>query len=363
MIGRSNARRPLDVIVIGAGQSGLAMGRELERAGYEHLMLDGARAIGSAWINRWDSLKLFTPAAYSGLRGIPFPAEPDHLPSRIEVANYLQQYAKAFSMPIALDEPVRKLRRGAGGLFEVETDYALYRARQVVIATGGYQSPKLPAISAMLRAGVTQLHSSEYRNPAQLASGSVLVVGAGNSGVQIAQELSATHDVTLAAGSPLVRLPQELFGRSIFEWLERTGAMNVTVNSRVGRRVSRREFLIGESAARIGQSHGVRVVPRIVQVIRNRLRALDGSVIEPRSVVWATGFKPSYGWCDLPVFRSDGRPLHTRGVTAIPGLYFLGLPWQHTRGSSLLGWVARDAEHLAWHISRQLGNSEGICAA
>ena len=356
-------RRPLlDVLVIGAGQAGLAMGRELERAGYDHLIIDAARTIGSAWQNRWDSLRLFTPAAYSSLPGIPFPAAPHHLPKRLEVVDYLANYARAFNMPIALDEPVRALRLKGGNTFHAHTDYACYRAQHVVVATGGYQAPKIPAFAAMLPSTVAQLHSSAYRNPSQLSNGPVIVVGAGNSGVQIAAELSSSHHVTLATGAPLIRLPEHLMGRSIFSWLDATGAMDVTVNSRIGRRISRREMLIGESAARIAKSHGIRVVPRIVRAEGRALRAADDTLVQASTVIWATGFKPSYSWLQVPVFGGDGHPVHTRGVTSVPGLYFLGLPWQHTRGSSLLGWVARDAEYISGHISRSLSQYDDRAA-
>jgi putative flavoprotein involved in K+ transport len=349
---RSSRRHLLDVLVIGAGQAGLAMGRELERAGYEHMIIDAAKTVGSAWLNRWDSLTFFTPAAYSGLRGIPFPAAPEHLPTRLEAADYLNNYARAFSMPIALDEPVRALRL-LDDTFHVQTDYTTYRALNVVVATGGYQAAKVPAFASMLPPSVTQLHSSTYRNPSQLPAGPVLVVGAGNSGVQLAREISATHDVTLATGSPLIRLPDRLFGKSIFSWLEATGAMDVTVTSRLGRKFSRREMLVGESAAHIARTHGVRVIPRITRVEGSALRASDDTLVQPKTVLWATGYKPSYDWLHLPVFQHNGKPQHARGITQVPGLYFLGLPWQHTRGSSLLGWVPRDAEFLGQQIQNR----------
>jgi putative flavoprotein involved in K+ transport len=182
----------------------------------------------------------------------------------------------------------------------------------------------------------------------------VVVVGAGNSGVQIARELAATRDVTLATGSPLLRLPQQLLGKSIFSWLDATGAMDVTADSRLGRKFSRREMLIGDSPASIAKSHGVRIVPRITRVEGGALRAADGALVKAPTVIWATGFKPSYDWLHLPVFGQNGRPTHVRGVTSVPGLYFLGIPWQHTRGSALLGWTARDAEYLAQDMVQRM---------
>lgn len=340
-------RRPLDAVVIGAGQAGLAMGRELERAGRDYLIIDAAPEVASAWRSRWDSLRLFTPARHSGLPGIPFPAAPDHLPTKDEVATYLDSYARAFSMPLALDEPVRDLRARGAHEFVVTTDYARYRARHVIVATGGYQAPAVPQLAAALPREVSQLHSSAYRNPQALPDGPVLVVGAGNSGVQIAAELARTHEVTLATGRPLLRLPSRLFGRSIFSWLVRAGAFDIPVTSFLGRRASRREMLIGTSARDIARALGVRLLSRIVRTEGASLVTADGRLTRPRTVIWATGFRPSYGWLRAPVLTPDGRPRHVRGVSAVPGLAFLGLPWQHTRGSSLIGFVARDAAYLA----------------
>ncbi len=348
-------KRTLDVLVIGAGQAGLAVGRELERAGRDFLILDGAQRVGDSWRNRWDSLRLFTPAVYSGLRGIPFPTAPDHYPGKDEVADYLANYARAFSMPVALDEPVRDLRQcgGGKGTFVATTDHARYRARQVVVATGPFQAPRVPALAATLPAGTRQLHSSAYRSPAQLPHGNVLVVGGGNSGVQIAAELAAagSRTVTLAVGTAMTRLPSRVLGRSVFEWLDRSGAMSVSSTSALGRRMRTRDTLIGESPRRIARSHGVRLTTRIVGVEGSRMRAANGDRMPLDAIVWATGFKPAYDWLRVPVLGTDGRPVHRRGVTAVPGLYFIGLPWQHTRGSALLGWVARDAEYLAGFIA------------
>jgi putative flavoprotein involved in K+ transport len=347
---RASRRPRLDVIVIGAGQAGLAMGRELERAGRDFLLIDGARRIGDAWRSRWDSLRLFTPAIHSSLRGIPFPAAPDHLPTKDEVAGYLAGYAHAFSMPVALDEPVRDLLAAGAHDLIVTTDYARYRARHVVVATGGFQAPSIPVFASLLPAAVTQLHSSEFRNERSLPPGPVMVVGAGNSGVQIAAELAVTRDVTLATGRHLTRLPARVLGRSVFHWLQRTGAMDVTVDSFLGRRASRAETLIGQAPRDLAREYGVRIVPRIHRVEAAGLRSIDGTLVRPSTVVWATGFKPSYPWLRAPVFDRAGRPRHVRGITDVPGLAFLGLPWQHTRGSALLGWVARDAEYLASRI-------------
>ena len=347
-------RGMLDVLVIGAGQAGLAMGRELEREGADYLIIDGAKAIGDSWRHRWDSLRLFTPAAYSSLRGLPFPAPANHLPGKDEVAGYLHAYAAAFSMPVALDEPVRALTQNGPFDFVAQTDYARYRARHVVIATGPYQAPVIPALASTISPRITQLHTSAYRNPAQIADGPVLVVGAGASGVQIATELSATHAVTLATGKGPVSLPPRIGWHSVFHWLERIGAFNVSVDSYIGRRASRREVVIGVSARAAARRHGIRLTSRVIAVEHGLPCTADGDRLDVRSIIWATGFRPRYPWLRVAVLDHAGHPVHHRGISTVPGISFLGLPWQHTRGSALLGRVSRDAEYLAEHIISSL---------
>lgn len=344
-------RKRMDAIVIGGGQAGLAMGRELSERGVDTLILESSPRIGSAWRNRWDSLRLFTPARYSALPGLPFPGSPEHYPTRDEVVAYLEGYVRAFGLPLALDEPVRAVRPTDRGCLAVTTDYRRYQARHVVIATGPFQAPRIPPFAAMLPRSVHQLHSSAYRNAGELPEGPVLVVGGGNSGVQIAAELAATRPVALTVGSRLRRLPTHVLGRSVFEWLDRAGAMGVSVDTPLGRRASRRELLIGESPRTIAKTHGVRVLPRAVGVSGSGLVTADGAVTAASTVIWATGHRSEYPWLHAPVWSPERKLIHHRGVTRVPGLHFLGLSWQHTRGSALLGWVGRDAEYLANRIA------------
>lgn len=344
--GAAGAAR-LDVLVIGAGQAGLAMGRVLQKLGRDFLVMDGAARVGDSWRARWDSLRLFTPARYSALPDLPFPAPPEHLPGKDEVADYLESYARTFAMPLALDEPIRELRRLGPREFLVRTGFARYRARHVVIATGGHQAPHVPSLSGALDLRIAQLHSSSYRSPGALPDGPVLVVGSGNSGVQIAAELALDREVTLALGTPTRSLPPRVLGRSLFDWLEASGAMRLGADTALGRLAGRRELLIGLTPRRLARSHGVRLVPRIVGASGGAPVTAGGEALAPRTVIWATGFRPSYPWLRVPVLDASGRPRHAQGVSPVPGLGFLGLPWQRTRGSSLLGWVANDAEHLA----------------
>jgi putative flavoprotein involved in K+ transport len=341
-----------DVIVIGGGQAGLAMGWHLARQGRDFLILDAAARAGDAWRTRWSSLRLFTPARYDALPGMEFPAAPEHFPTKDEVADYLERYAWVFGLPVHSSERVLSLRGASMGAgFEVETDTCIYEADQVVVATGPFQTPRVPAVAGALGPEVTQLHSSLYRSPEQLPDGPVVVVGAANSGVQIAAELAPTRPTWLAVGQKLSRLPATLFGASIFTWLENGGAMNISVDTALGRRASHRDVLIGESPRRVARSLDVKLAGRVTGAEGNRLTMADGATAEAASVIWATGFGMDFDYVNVPVFDELGRPVHRRGVTAVPGVYFLGLPWQHTWGSALLGWVGRDAAFLAERIT------------
>lgn len=354
MIRRPRIRRTLDVLVVGAGQAGLAIGRELERAGDDFLILDGARAVGESWRTRWDSLRLFTPASLSALPGIALPGSPHAFPGKDAVADYLAHYARAFSLPIGLDEPVRALERDQEGRFIATTDHARYRALSVVVATGPFQSPVIPAMAQSLSPSICQLHSSAYRNPRELPPGRVVVVGGGSSGVQIAADLASTHDVTLAVGARYPRLPERVLGRSVFRWLDAAGAFSLPGDTWLGRRWRRRDILIGEGPDDVARRLGVQLAGRVAGADSRGLVTGDGRHLAADAVVWATGFRSRYDWLRLPVLDARGAPQHARGVTAVPGLYFLGLPWLHARGSALLGWVARDAHFLGERIARHL---------
>jgi putative flavoprotein involved in K+ transport len=342
--------RLVDVVVVGGSQAGLAMAWHLAQQGRRFVVLEAGPEVGHVWRSRWDSLKLFTPSQYDALPGMAFPAPADTYPTKDPVADYLQAYAVAFDLPVRLNAKITELSRLDDGSFEVRTADAAYQARQVVVATGPFQVPFVPPQARGLDPSVTQLHSADYRNPQALPEGQVLVVGGGNSGFQIAEELAATRTVDLSIATRYPMLPQRRAGRDLFWWLTRLGLLKVTVTSRLGRRMSRRDFVIGTNRRRLERA-GVRFRPRLVDAEGRTVRFADHRLLEDVGVVvWATGYRPDYAWIQIPGVVREGQVVHRRGVAEVPGLYFLGLSWQHTRGSALLGFVNDDAAYLADQI-------------
>jgi putative flavoprotein involved in K+ transport len=339
-----------EVVVVGGGQAGLAVGYFLAQQGRDFTILEAAGEPAAAWRARWDSLKLFTPVRHNSLPGVAFPGDPDSYPGRDDVAAYLTDYIRQFDLPVELDRRVRSISK-TNDAYLVALDDRTYEARQVVVATGPFQVPVVPAIADRLDPEVVQLHSTGYLRPDAIPHGTVLVVGGGNTGFQIAKELSDSHDAHLSVGSRQTPLPQRLLGRDLFWYLDRTGLIRKSTASRIGRQLAGRETLIGSSPRALRRKHGVQLHKRAIDASGSTVRLGDDVRLEVGSVVWATGFRVDHSWIEVPVFDETGALVHRRGVTESPGLYFLGLSWQHTRGSALLGWVKDDAEFIAQRIS------------
>jgi putative flavoprotein involved in K+ transport len=348
---RGDTAEHFDVAISGAGQTGLAMGYFLRRQGRQFVILERADSTGSAWRERWDSLTLFTPRRYSSLPGLPFPGDPDGYAKRDEVIAYLERYAETFRLPIELNSEVKQLERGDDGRFRLQLEDRTTTADQVVVATGPFQAPYVPKLADKLADDVFQTHAVGYRRPDGVPQGTVLAVGGGNTGFQIAKELSATHKVVLSVGSRQKPLPQRLLGRDLFWWLTKLGILDKTLDSRLGRKLSTRDTLIGSSPRELERRYGVELKPRAVDADGHTVRFEDGGEVRVDTVIWATGYRPDYSWIKLPIFDDQGSLCHRRGVTDVPGLYFLGLTWQHTRGSALIGWVKDDAEFIAERIA------------
>lgn len=345
-----------ELIVIGGGQAGLSLGYWLSKYDIDFLIIDANARVGDSWRQRWDSLRLFTPAKYSGLPGLSIAGDPYHLPTRDEVADYLEWYAQVFELPIRHDVRVTRVTRSGRG-FSMETNGIQLEADNVVVATGPFHEPLIPALSNEIGHDILQLHSSVYRNPSRLPRGPALVVGAANSGAQIALELAKSREVLLA-GRSVGTMRRRVLGRDVFDWLYLT-VMRPGADSVLGRRIRRN--ILGSTDTLIGMTEtdlvdaGVRRVGRVVSARDGKPVLANGTTTDVASIIWATGFRPDFSWVDVPVFGDDGFPIHRRGVTAIPGLFFLGLRFQHRLNSSLIGGVGEDARFIAESIAKRYG--------
>ena len=343
-----------DVVVIGGGQAGLSVGHYLARQGLSFVILDASARIGDAWRHRWDSLRLFTPAKYDGLAGMPFPAAPDSFPTKDEMADYLEAYAAHFRLPVRSGIRVDRLVR-EGDAYVVSAGSRRFEAAHVVVAMATYQAPKLPSIGAELSPSILQMHSSEYRNPGQLREGDVLLVGAGNSGSEIAVELSRSRRVWMAGrdtghvpfriDGAMAKLLAPVLFRVVFHRILTTGTP-------MGRKARQRVMTQGAPLIRVKPKDlaaaGVERVPRVAGA-RDGLPLLqDGRTLPVGNVIWCTGFHGGFDWIDLPVVDERGEPVHDRGVARNePGLYFVGLHFLYSFSSTMIHGVARDAEHVA----------------
>jgi putative flavoprotein involved in K+ transport len=350
----------LETVVIGGGQAGLSVGHHLARRGRRFLILDAHQRVGDAWRHRWDSLRLFTPARYNALAGMPFPAPAQSFPTKDQVADYLEAYATQFQLPVRTGVRVDRLSRDHGGFVVVAGDRS-WKADNVVVAMSSFQAPRVPLFASDLRPDIVQLSSAGYRNPSQLQEGGVLVVGAGNSGAEIALEVASRHPTWLA-GKESGHVPFRIEGaaaRYVFQPLlfRFLGHRVLTVDTPIGRWV--RPRLISHAAPLVRvkpkdlTAAGVRRVPRVVGVRDGHPLVADQRVLEVANVVWCTGFGPDFSWIDLPVLgENQNEPMHYRGVVANqPGLYFVGLFFLYAMSSGFLPGVDRDAEHIAEQIA------------
>lgn len=354
----------VNTVVIGGGQAGLSVGYHLKQRDVPFVILDANARVGDSWRKRWDSLRLFTPARYAGLDGMPFPATSHSFPTKNEMADFLERYARTFDLPVRSGVRVKRLSRQATGFLVVAGEQR-FEAQNVVVAMAHYQRPRRPPFAGELAPAIVQLHSAEYRNPAQLQPGPVLVVGAGNSGAEIALELVKGRDTWLS-GRDTGHVPFRVDGLAarlmLFRLVLRVLFHRIlTVATPVGRAVRPKVMHIGGPLVRVKprdlSATGVQRTARVVAA-RNGLPLLaDGRVLDVANVIWCTGFHPGFSWIDLPVFGPDGEPQHDRGmVPAQPGLYFVGLHFLYAFSSTMIHGVGRDAARIADAVAdRALG--------
>ena len=350
--------QPLGTVVIGGSQAGLAVGYHLRHRDLPFVILDENDRIGDAWRKRWDSLHLFTPGRYNGLPGMRFPGSPWAYPTKDETADYLEKYASTFELPVRTGVRVDRLSK-TGDRFEVTCGKHTLFAENAVVATGAFNNPKVPAFARELDESIVQLHSKEYRNPSQIQKGAVLVVGAGNSGAEIAIELAPHHQTWLSgpdtgqeptrAGSHLDHLVTPIM------WFVAT---RLTVKTVVGRKL-RDHFIDPPRGIPLGRvrredfapAH-IERVPRMTGVRNGYPVLADGRVLEASNVIWCTGYAPDYRWIDLSLHTQHGLPVHDRGIVeSCPGLYFIGLLFLYSLSSALVGGVGRDAAHIVNHLA------------
>lgn len=361
MITLNSANAPLDVLVIGAGQAGLALGYHLRRTGLRFLLVERHGRVGESWRRRFDSLTLFTPRAYSALPGLRVPGEPEGYATKDEIADYLEHYAEHFALPVALDTGIDRLEHVAGLFRATTTSGRTIAARAVVLATGAFQQSAIPPVADQLADDVVQLTSDMYRNPQQVPAGTVLVVGDGATGRQIASELGESHRVLLSTGRPRRVSPHRILGKSLFWWMDTLGILRLSRETAVGRYLMRADPFPGKHLA-LGRlrKRGITVVGRLAGAVGRRVMFADREVVEIDAVIWATGYRDETGWVAIPeAVDARGAFIERRGISPVPNLTFIGRSWQWSRGSALLTGVGADAADVAQRLVQSLTTTSG----
>ena len=343
-----------DTIVIGGGQAGLSAGYHLSRRGARFVILEARERVGDVWRGRYDSLRLFSPAFTDGLPGWPYPAKPWTFPTKDELASYFEAYAKRFALPVRTGIRVTRVSK-RGSTFVVETGGPAFEAENVILATGLNAVPRLPDFALDLDPRILQLHAAEYRNPGMLRPGGVLVVGAGNSGAEIALEIARSHHTLLSGTYHRMKIgPSRSPIMAAIAWAFLTYV--ATIRTPLGRKMKAKmgadpKAPVERVSAEALAAAGVERVPRTVRVDDGRPMLADGRIADVANVIWCTGYGSDLGWVDVPFLDENGEPRHERGVSVVDGLYLVGRWFQYGFTSALIGGVGRDAEFVTRHIA------------
>ena len=361
----------VQTLVIGGGQAGLSVGYHLAKRGLSFQILDANACVGDAWRNRWDSLRLFSPARYSGLPGLRFPGRGDAFPTKDQMAGYLVDYARRFHLQVRNGITVDRLWK-EGDQFVVTAGNRLFRCENVVVAMANFQQPRVPAFARNLDPGIVQLHSQAYRNPSQMQEGGVLVVGVGNSGAEIAIEAARSHP-TWISGKESGHVPwpiDSFIARVLLVRLVRFfGHHILTVKTPLGRKLRPKMLATATPLIRVKPKTlvdaGITRVPRVVGVRDGLPLLADDRTLDVKNVIWCTGYHRGFPWIELPVFQDNGEPDHEDGIVRnVPGMYFVGLHFLHSMTSATLIGVGRDAERVAQAIALRapLSKANGVPA-
>ena len=344
----------LDFVIVGGAQAGLSMAYYLNKLGKTYVIIDKEEEVGASWLNRWDSLKLFTPSEFNNLPGMDFPAKKGYYPGKEDVATYFKKYVATFNIEVRLNTLVKNVVK-EDDFFILKHSKGELKSKNVVIATGPFHIPYTPSFSQKISEDIFQIHSNYYKNPEQLQEGPAMVVGAGDSGFQILDEISQTNRTTYFSGATNVRvLPQEILGKTLWWWFTKIGFLSFSRKTWLGKKLSRsKQPIIGTDVKGILKRDNVLPVGKTTNAKEQIIFTENQKIEELKNIVWATGYRPNFGWIEGLELTKDGYPKHHRGVSNIDGLYFIGLPWLHTRGSATLGGIKKDAQYLANYIKAE----------
>jgi putative flavoprotein involved in K+ transport len=343
-----------DYIIIGAGQAGLSIAHYLSKQNANYLVIDANTEIGAPWLKRWDSLKLFTPSEFNNLPGLKFPHEKGHYADKYEVAEYLRQYVSEFNIPIKFNHKIVSLKK-VDDVFELKSKTEKFKTKNVIVATGPFHKPFTPAFNNKISKNILQIHSEHYKSPNQLQEGPTLVVGAGDSGVQILNEISnSNRKVYFSGNTNITSIPQEILGKTLWWWFSKLGFLTVNKYSWMGKKLSKSgQPVIGTDVKTLFKKKNITCVGRTLDANEETIVFESQKINNLKNIVWATGFKPNFNWIENINLDENNYPKNYRGISDIEGLYFLGLPWLYTRGSATLGGVKKDAKYLSKYISNK----------